>query len=102
LFAKHCERCDRELPLGSAKYRVYLEITSDWDGYLPETEATDDETLSDVMQKAAELDEAALEDQVHLEVTLLLCPQCRKDLLNHLDAGTARVTSKQKPTTRVQ
>jgi hypothetical protein len=84
---QRCDRCGRELALGSTKYRVYMEITSDWDGYLPEAEGEEGADPADWIEEAAKLDEATLEDQVHMELTLLVCPSCRRELLSDLDRG---------------
>ncbi len=81
-LASVCDRCGRELRLGATKYQVYVEITSLWDGYLPDNLGADDAV--ELIEKAAELDVETLEKQVHMEISLTICPQCRKDILDHL------------------
>lgn len=101
LFAKNCDRCDCPLPLGATKYRLYLEITSDWDGYLPE--ADEAVNASEMLEKAAKLDSETLEQQVHLETSMLVCPQCRREILIHLAGKRGQpLPSKLKNTVRLQ
>jgi hypothetical protein len=100
---QNCDRCGRELPLGSTKYRTYIEITSDWDGYLPDVDGDDEVNVADLLDKTSRLDDAALEDQVHMETNMLLCPQCRKDILTCLrGAGEGPRNVAKKSTARLQ
>ena len=85
---KYCDRCEAELPLGSTKYKVRVEITSDFDGYLPASDFEDDEERSRFLEKIAKLDQNTMEDQVHMEINLLLCPACRQRFIEDLDLAT--------------
>ena len=88
LTIKYCDRCNIDLPPGSTKYTLRLEITSEWDGYLPDTDDRKENELSEILEKATKLDEKTLEDQVHMELTLTLCPSCREQFLEDLDLVT--------------
>jgi hypothetical protein len=87
MLVQNCDRCGRELPLGATKYRAYVEITSEWDGFLPDVDGDEEVNVADLIEKASRLDDAALEEQVHMEANLLLCPQCRKEILASLRGG---------------
>ncbi|NLH48284.1 MAG: hypothetical protein GX444_06740 [Myxococcales bacterium] len=101
LYAKNCERCERELPLGSTKYRLYLEITSDWDGYLPDPDGQAD--AAELIEKAAKLDQETLEQQIHLETSMLICPQCRREILTNLAGKKGNpLPAKHKSSVRLQ
>ncbi|MDP8222400.1 MAG: hypothetical protein P9L99_03505 [Candidatus Lernaella stagnicola] len=78
-LATTCDRCGRELPLGATKYHAFVEITSVWDGFLPASAR--DESLAKLVEETAKMDEETLENQVHMEIDLTLCPQCRHKLL---------------------
>jgi hypothetical protein len=101
LYAKNCDRCECHLPLGATKYRLYLEVSSDWDGYLPETD--DEVNASELLEKAAKLDQETLEQQVHLETSMLVCPQCRREILTNLAGKKGNpLPSKLKTSVRLQ
>jgi hypothetical protein len=98
----HCDRCNIELSLGSTKYNVRIEITSDWDGYLPDVDL-DDRARDRLLQQMAALDEKTLEDQVHMELTLTLCPACRTRFLEELElASDGKPLRKSKPPMSLQ
>lgn len=82
-----CDRCHSELPLGSTQYKVRIEITSDFDGYLPDMDESD-QLQSQILTQLAQLDEQTLEDQVHMELNLTLCPACRARFLEDLELAT--------------
>jgi len=86
LQLNYCDLCQKELPLGSTKYNVHIEIASDWDGYLPESAGH--ASAEEVLEQAARLDAETLENQVHMELSLLLCPTCRERFLENLDLAT--------------
>ena len=100
---KHCDRCQVELPLGSTKYNVSIDIASDWDGYLPEQPEQSEQTTFRLLEKAARLDEQTLENQVHMELELVLCPACRAQFLDDLNlTANGKQIRKSKPPMRLQ
>lgn len=100
LLTKTCDRCGRELALGSTKYQFHLEVQADWDGYLPPSEG--DVDFSETLKEAAQLDQETLEDQVHLEINMLICPKCRAEILKSVDAGPGASSAKPKTRERLQ
>ena len=100
--SQSCDRCDAELPLGATRYRVRIEITSDWDGYLPDMDL-DEHAKDRLLQQLANLDEQTLEDQVHMELALTLCPACRAHFLEELElASDGKPVRKSKPPMSLQ
>jgi hypothetical protein len=96
-----CERCGRELRLGATSYNLFMEIASGFDGYLPET--TSEDNIDRVVEEATALDEETLEGQVHLEISLLICPLCRKDILSCVAGEDGALTgAKRKARSRLQ
>ena len=103
LKVRFCDRCHQELPLGATKYNVRIEIDADWDGYLPDMEKEDEHLASHLLAEIAQLDEESLEDQVHMELTLTLCPTCRRLFLEDLDqASDGKPVRKFKPPINLQ
>lgn len=102
LVTKYCDRCQTELPLGTTKYNVRVEITADWDGYLPDI-GGDEEARRQILEHASRLDEKTLEDQVHMEIELVLCPECRELFIDDVElAGDGRPMRKTKPPINLQ
>ncbi len=100
--SQYCDRCNVELPLGATKYNVRIEITSDWDGYLPDMDV-DERTKDRLLEQLAGLDEKSIEDQVHMEVSLVLCPACRARFLEDLElASDGKPVRKTKPPMSLQ
>lgn len=101
LPSRACERCGRELRLGSTKYQLFLELSSAWDGYLPD--AAEHEDAARLIEQAVELDEETLENQVHLEIAMIVCPQCRREILENLEGeGGGPVNVRRKSGTPLQ
>jgi len=100
MLTKTCDRCGRELPLGGTKYRLHLEVQADWDGYLPESDR--DVDFTETLREAARLDQETLENQVHLELNMLICPKCRLEILHVVESGSVGPLRKQKSRERLQ
>ena len=83
---KKCDGCDKDLPLGTSRYTVRVEITSDFDGFLPETDDGDpEEALCSVLDQIDRMTEEELEDDVHLEAEMTLCKSCRDKLVESIE-----------------
>lgn len=98
---KKCDSCNVELPLGSSKYSVRLEVNSEFDGFLPD-EDFDRETLAleALFEEIDQLSSEELEGDVHVEVELTICRECKNRLLEQLEdfAETNIITKpKQRP-----
>jgi len=75
----HCARCGRPLPKGSTAYRVKVDVTSTFDGYIPYDPSED--TTAQLKKIAAEfksLPPELLEEEVHQEFAFLICLPCKE------------------------
>jgi len=74
-----CARCGRPLPRGGTAYRVKVDVTSTFDGYIPCDPSED--TTAQLRKIAAELKSLPtelLEEEVHLEFAFLICLPCKE------------------------
>ncbi len=85
---KRCDYCNKDLLLGAALYSVEIKVVSGFDGYLPESDEQDDEERQNAMDALAEnlnaMSEEELEKDVYQEISLTLCPACRRKFLERL------------------
>ena len=85
---KQCDGCSKDLPLGATKYTVRIEITSDYDGFLPEFEVGAEEgALEAVLDQVEFMSADELEEDVHLEVEATLCRECRDRLVEQIHSS---------------
>jgi len=84
IYFTRCDGCDKELPLGVTKYRIQINIASDFDGVLPEYDEPLDQKIEGALKEASMLTEEEAEAQVHQELILILCKSCRDRLLDDL------------------
>jgi hypothetical protein len=86
---KKCERCGKELPLGSSKYNVRVEVVSAFDGFLPDEDyESSPATLEEFLEEVEELSAEEAEADVHVEIDMTLCRSCKNRLLEEMDAYT--------------
>jgi hypothetical protein len=57
-----CARCGQALPEGSIKYIVYIEITSEFDGFIPYSEKEPSEEIQRLLKEMEIMDVQELED----------------------------------------
>ena len=85
---KKCDRCDRDIPLGNAQYKIRVEVTSDFDGFLPEDveeAVSQEQETHSLLEEIENLTASELEADVHLEMEMTLCKPCRDRFLEELD-----------------
>jgi phage FluMu protein Com len=75
---KFCARCGKSLAEGSLKYMVHIQILSDFDGVLPNTDDDLSEEIQAVLQNVDTMDAQELEDDVYQEISFVLCEKCKK------------------------
>lgn len=73
-----CARCGKELPLGSLKYLVKIEVYADFDGYIADEPLEDAELkMMELLNEMLERDPEELERDVYWKELHLLCKGCR-------------------------
>jgi hypothetical protein len=82
---KKCDGCEKDLQMGSAKYNVRVEITSDFDGFLPDYEDDEDAAMCSVLDHLGQMSAEELEQDVHLEAEMTLCKACRDRLVDSIE-----------------
>lgn len=78
-----CIRCGRNLPPGSLKYIVDLQVYADFDGYLSEEEAEVGIRLRRILEEVEQKDQEDLEQEVYLRQVYLICKDCRDRFLSN-------------------
>lgn len=74
-----CARCGRELPKGSTAYRVKIDVTSTFDGFIPFDPAVDTSAkLKKIAEELKNLPPELLEEEVHQEFSYLICLPCKE------------------------
>lgn len=85
---KKCDGCSKELPIGSTKYNVRIEVQSDYDGFLTEyDEDADVSSLDALLDEIEQMSAEDLEEDVHLEVQFTLCPECRNRFVEQVESS---------------
>lgn len=74
-----CFRCAGHLADGQHAYRLHVELTADFDGYIDGDAVTPDSAFA-AMTIAAGRCEEQLADEVRRERELILCPACAEPL----------------------
>lgn len=78
-----CIRCGRNLPQGSLKYVVDLQVYADFDGYLPEEEGDLQVRMKRLVEEMEFKDKAGLQADVYLRQVYLICKDCRDRFLSN-------------------
>jgi hypothetical protein len=80
-----CNFCGRRFKKGGTKYRIKIEIVSDFDGYLEDWSKKPDDYLQKKIEKSLEhtrdMTEKEIEEQIYLKRELLACLKCREKFL---------------------
>lgn len=82
---KKCDGCNRDLPLGITKFNVRIEIASDFDGFLPENEGSEEGGIEALFEQIEMFSEDDLESEVHLEMNMTLCSECRDRFIEEME-----------------
>lgn len=80
-----CDFCGRRFKKGGTKYRIKIEIVSDFDGHLEDWSKKPDDYLQKKIEKSIEhtrdMTEKEIEEQIYLKREFLACLECREKLL---------------------
>lgn len=79
-----CESCGVKIPAGDLFYNFNAKFISGYDNYIPEVEEDAERLIMEACRAMMERSEQELMDEVYEEVSLLLCPGCRKNIRNYL------------------
>jgi hypothetical protein len=89
-----CEVCGKRFKKGGTRYRINLEVISDFDGYIEDFSKKPEgylkPKLDKIMKETKEMTEEQLEEDVYLQRQWLMCVNCREQFLKTLEKFKGR------------
>jgi hypothetical protein len=83
-----CDRCGKRFKKGQTRYRINIEVISDFDGYIEDFSKKPQDFLEKkiqmIIKETEELTEKELEEEVYLKRQGLICVNCREEFLKLL------------------
>jgi len=83
-----CDLCGRRFKKGGTRYRINLEIISDFDGYIEDFSKKPEDYLEKKIEKTLDetknKTEKELEEEIYLKRNWLVCINCREKFLRRL------------------
>jgi ubiquitin len=83
-----CDVCGKRFRKGGTRYRINLEIISDFDGYIEDVSKKPEDFLEKkiktILNETKEVTEKELEEEVYLKRHGLVCVNCREEFLRLL------------------
>lgn len=80
-----CQKCGRPLGQGELKYKVRIELTSMFDGFIPEPEGDIDVELERLIEAVSQQDPGEMAKDVAQTIILVMCRDCRNRLVKEYD-----------------
>ena len=83
-----CDVCGKRFKKGGTRYRINLEVISDFDGYIEDFSKRPEDHLEKktemIVQETEDMTEQELEEDVYLQRQWLMCVNCREQWLKLL------------------
>lgn len=83
-----CDLCGKRFKKGGTRYRINLEVISDFDGHIEDFSKKPDDYLQEkiekIMGQTEGMTEQELEEEVYLKRNWLVCVGCRDKLVRAL------------------
>ena len=83
-----CDVCGKRFKKGQTRYRINIEVISDFDGYIEDFSKKPQDFLEkkiqETIKETGELTEKELEEEVYLNRQGLICVNCREEFLKLL------------------
>ena len=80
-----CDICGKRFKKGGTRYRINLEIISDFDGHIEDSskkpEGYLEKKMEGVLEETKDMTEKELEEEVYLKRNWLVCTNCREKFL---------------------
>jgi hypothetical protein len=84
-----CDICGKRFKKGGTRYRINLEVISDFDGYIQDFSKKPEDHLKkkieEILDQTKDMTEEELEEEVYLKRNWLVCVNCREKLLRSLE-----------------
>jgi hypothetical protein len=85
-----CDICGKRFRKGGTRYRINLEIVSDFDGYIEDFSKKPkdylDKKISKILAETKDMTEKELEEDIYLKRNWLVCVVCREKFKKFLEA----------------
>ncbi len=85
---RRCHLCGKRFKKGGTRYRINLEIISDFDGHIEDLSKKPEDYLEkkigSILEETKDLTEEELEEEVYLKRNWLVCAGCREKFLRFL------------------
>ncbi len=83
-----CDICGRRFKKGGTRYRIHLEIVSDFNGYIQDFSKKPEDFLEKkiekILKQTEDMTEEELQEEVYLKRNLLVCINCREKFIRFL------------------
>ncbi|MGB8657160.1 MAG: hypothetical protein WCE90_05180 [Candidatus Zixiibacteriota bacterium] len=83
-----CDICGKRFRKGGTRYRINLEIISDFDGYIEDFSKKPkdylDKKMDRILEETKEMTEKELEEEIYLKRNWLVCINCREKFIKFL------------------
>ena len=83
-----CDVCGKRFKKGKTRYRINIEVISDFDGYIEDSSKKPEDYLEKkihkIMKETGEMTEEELEEEIYLKRNGLICVNCREEFLKLL------------------
>jgi hypothetical protein len=84
-----CDLCGRRFKKGGTRYRINLEVISDFDGHIEnfskKPEGHLEKKIGEILKETEEMSEQELEEEIYLKRNWLVCVNCRERLMRSLE-----------------
>jgi hypothetical protein len=89
-----CDVCGKRFKKGQTRYRINLEVISDFDGYIEDfskkPEDYVEKKIGKIIKETKKMAEKELEEEVYLKRHWLMCVNCREEFLKLLGKFVGR------------
>jgi hypothetical protein len=83
-----CDICGRRFKKGGTRFRINLEIVSDFDGYIEDFSKKPkdylEKKIDKILEETKEMTEEELEEEIYLKRNWLVCINCREKFIRFL------------------
>lgn len=83
-----CDVCGKRFKKGGTRYRINLEVISDFDGYIEDFSKKPEDHLEKkigkILNKTKDMTEEELEEEIYLKRNWLVCINCREKFISFL------------------
>ncbi|MGB7062534.1 MAG: hypothetical protein WBF13_09325, partial [Candidatus Zixiibacteriota bacterium] len=81
-----CHICGKRFKKGATRYRINLEIVSDFDGYIEDVSMKSgdylEKKIQQVLEETGQMSEQELEEEIYLKRNWRVCVNCRARVLS--------------------